>query len=161
MDNKIRSIADGMPTAPDVKRIREHYPDNKLEEGDQVATKEAIAQIITEDPESNRFRTVTSAWRKSVERETSKVIKLVNGVFIVLDDSEKLGEVGNGLQSAARKIRRVKTVGSYISRRNLSEDERARYDMANFRMSKIMEADRIAARTSVPSLTDNTQENNQ
>jgi hypothetical protein len=155
--NGVRTIADGMPTAPDVKLIREHYPDNRLEEGTMIATKEEIAKIIMVDVESHRFKTVTGAWRRSVERETGKVIKLVNGEFNVLDDSGKLVEVGGGLRSAAKKIRRVKTVGSYIARRNLSDDERNRYDLVNYRMSKMLEADRLAAKSYTPSLTDGTE----
>jgi len=155
--NGVRTIADGMPTAPDVKLIREHYPDNRLEEGTMIATKEEIAKIIMVDVESHRFKTVTGAWRRSVERETGKVIKLVNGEFNVLDDSGKLLEVGGGLRSAAKKIRRVKTVGSYIARRNLSDDERNRYDLVNYRMSKMLEADRLAAKSYTPSLTDGTE----
>lgn len=156
--DKIRTIADGMPTAPDVKLIRDHFPDIELKEGTVIATKNKIAEIIMVDPDSHRFRTVTGAWRKAVERETSKVIKLVNGEFVVLDDSGKLVEVGGGLRSAAKKIRRVKTVGSYIARKNLSGDERNRYDLVNYRMSKMLEADRLAAKSYIPSLTDETKE---
>lgn len=152
--NEIRSIADGMPTAPDVKAIREQYPDSALQEGSNIATKEEIAKIIGEPVNSSRFRTVTNAWRKAVERETAKVIKLKSGKFFVLDDSEKLDEVGGGLQSVAKKLRRVKTVGSYITKNRLSQEERNRFDRVNYRLSKITEADRLAAKTAPPSLTE-------
>jgi len=145
----------GMPTAPDVKLIRDYYPDSDLREGETEITHEKIAEIIGVSVDSNRFQTVQRAWRKAAERDSGKVIASENGVFRVLDDSGKLTSVDREIRGAGRKIRRAKWRGSYINRKNLTEDERLKYDRTNQRMSKLAEADRLAAKhNSAPKLTE-------
>ena len=150
--NKLRSIGDGISTAPDVRKIRDRYPDSQLVEGKTEIPKEEIASLLYVDEYSARFRTVTNAWRKQVQKDSSKIIALRDGKFIVLDDSGKLGVVKSDLSQAGKKIRRARERGSLIVRQNLSPDELAQYDRTNYRMSKIMEADRLAAKAEVPAL---------
>jgi hypothetical protein len=147
-----RTIGDGLSTAPDVKKIRETFPDSKLIEGETKIEKESIAKILYLDIESCRYKTVTRAWRNAVQRESGKLIRLVDGFFCVLDDSGKLEVVKSDLAGAGRKIRKARTNGSLIERKNLSDEERCHFDRVNFRMSKMMEADRLASKAEIPQL---------
>jgi hypothetical protein len=142
----------GMPTGPDVRRIREKFPDSLLVEGETEIAYEEIAEVIYESIDSNRFRTVTMAWRRAVQKDSGKIIKCQNGNFVVIDDSGKLGEVKSRVRSAGKNIRVAKNVGSLIDRKNLTKDETYYLEREEFRLSKMAEANRLASKTEVPKL---------
>lgn len=149
----------GMPTGPDVKRIREHYPDSELIEGATEITHQEIAEILGESMDSNRFRTVASAWRSAVRREAGKDIDSENKTFKVLDDSGRLGLVERYTRKGARQERKAWDVLGRIDRNKLTADEDRRAEENRTLLSQSMNAKRrtanqIRSKQAVPSLTE-------
>jgi len=118
----------GVPTEPEVRRLREAYPDASLTP-DVTIPYEDAAHIIGCRASSTRFRTVTDRWRKMVEQNTGKIIGRFDGThFRTLTESEKL-ELGEGkLRSAVRFSRRSHVVSGRVNIRDLSPEERARHE---------------------------------
>lgn len=142
----------GMPTAPDVRRIREEFPDSDLIEGETEISHSRIAAIVGVSVESSRFKTVTRQWRKDVEDSCGKIITSHNKVFYVQDDTGKLGVVRGHIRVAGRSLRKAKRRGALIDRSKLTDDNRALFERENYRLSKLSEADRIASSVEAPSL---------
>jgi hypothetical protein len=111
----------GIPTGPDVKRLRDRWPE--LEVGDTITDAE-VAEVLCVPVKSHRYKTVTTVWKKRWE-EDGKVIGRKNGnSFVVLTDSEKFAVVQGKLRTVVRGIRRVRTIGGLIDQKNLTEGER-------------------------------------
>ena len=109
----------GVPTDPEVKRIQKVYNELTLEEG-TIIPYEDIEDIINESRETSRFKSVTTAWRKHVEKTTCKVIGCVPGeAFKVLTDVEKLKLSGCKLKGAARSARRAYVVCNYVDTKKI------------------------------------------
>lgn len=66
----------GVPTAGDVKKLLEAFPDPEVGE---VIPYARVAEIIKVDSASNRFRTVTTAWRRAVLRTQNFRMEAVSG----------------------------------------------------------------------------------
>jgi hypothetical protein len=67
------SFFGGVPTDPDIKRLRDHFPDSQMQEGAQFPYAD-VEEVLGVDRKSNRFRTVTTRWRKIVEDESGFII---------------------------------------------------------------------------------------
>lgn len=99
----------GIPTAPDVKKLREAFP--KIEEGTDF-THEQIQAVIGLHPKSTRYRCVTLAWRKEMLNEHNVEIAAVATIgFRALAGPERLDTNVRGFKQGARKqgkhLRRV------------------------------------------------------
>lgn len=118
----------GLPTEPDVRRLRAEYPESEMKPG-QIITYSTVSEIIKCDYGSHRFWCVTTQWRKIVERETNIIIGTKAGdAFVVLSESEKVGLSGDQLRKAGRRARRAWVVSQRIDRVLLTEEERKRLD---------------------------------
>ncbi len=118
----------GIPVAPDVKRIRDEWPDETLTEG-QIISDADMETVIGCRKSHDRYQTVTQKWRKTVEMSCGAVIGREPGVgFKVLSDSEKLQLQEGKVKSSFRAMRRSRDVSIRIDRNNLSDDERKRQD---------------------------------
>lgn len=116
----------GVPTGPDVKLIREVFPDDCLTENKEIPYSE-IELAISILRGSSRFRTVTDAWRRAVERDTGIVIDVIPGSgFIVLSDRGKLDLSGRKLREAGRKVRRSVKIMALTDPLALTAEERKR-----------------------------------
>lgn len=145
----------GSPTLPDIQAIRAKYPDHKLEEG-QIIDYEMIAKIIGQSKDSNRFRSVTTRWRKLVEEETGRLmIGTELGVgFKVLSNKSKL-ELGVGKQRAGvRCIQRANVIGHLVEPKKLSEEDRERHAQLQRRTGAIMALEQIKSTKSLPTIMD-------
>jgi hypothetical protein len=118
----------GVPTDPDVKRIRDQWPDANLQSGQQIECGE-VARAFGESTESTRFRTVTGRWRKLVERSVGLVIRKRGDYFVVLKDGEVVNSNESDIRSAVKKTRRAGIRSTRVNVKNLSEDEQKRHDL--------------------------------
>lgn len=116
----------GLPTGPDVRKLETAFPDVLSMRG-QVILHEQIEQILGHKRTESRYRTVFSAWRRKVERETGVVITGIGvaGGFRVLADGEQVSFGVRQRVSAARKIKRAWTVISAVDSNKLSAQESA------------------------------------
>ena len=137
----------GIPTDADIRRIRDAYPDDELK--DQIATKEEIAAIIDVKADSHRFRTVTHRWRRVVFAETNKIIGLLQGVFHVLDDKEKVDLACSKQRAALKSVRRSVKVSAVVDRKQLSEEDQRRLENADKFANRIGEVMRLKTVTDI------------
>lgn len=94
---------EGLPTAPDVTAIRHKWPDLKV--GDRVLYND-IAEMLKIDVNSNRFRSVTVAWRKREEEEGKVIHCDIGKAFYVASANEKSSMTHGVLKSIGRKARK-------------------------------------------------------
>lgn len=104
----------GIPTAPDVKKLREAFP--RIEDGTDF-THEQIQAVIGLHPKSARYRGVTLAWRKEMLKDHNIEIAAVAAVgFRALTGPERIESNIKGFKHGARKqgkhLRRVGMVPS-------------------------------------------------
>jgi hypothetical protein len=158
MGSSTTLVFGGIPTDMDVKKIREAFPDDELQEG-QVIPYATISDIIGNAKDANRFRSVTNRWRKLVEKDSQKFIGTEPGVgFKVLKDGEKLELSGSKLRSAVKSVRRSYVVAGHVDTKRLDEEERGRYDMLCSRHAKLLAAAQVRGQKEedLPSITDGT-----
>ncbi len=99
----------GIPTDPQVRRLRERYGDIQALRGTTIRH-EDIEDLIGEERGGSRYKTITDRWRRQVERETGVVIsgqgEALGIGFRVLTDAEQV-RFGVGQRvSAGRRILR-------------------------------------------------------
>ena len=102
----------GVPTAPDVKKLREAFPE--ITEGTDF-THEQIEQVIGLDAKSTRYRCDTLSWRKEMLNSHNIEIAAVPTVgFRALTGPERLDTNIKGFRQGTRKqgksVRRVTMV---------------------------------------------------
>lgn len=101
----------GVPTGPDVLRLIESFPD--LKPGDEV-THERISSVIGQDRESNRYKSVVTAWRKKMFRDHNIDMEAVQNVgFRVLNSIERVSAgvkgVGKNVRGLVRSESRIRS----------------------------------------------------
>jgi hypothetical protein len=142
----------GMPTNIEIKALNERWPESEMESGD-VFSYEDVASTIGADPGSFRFKTVTSRWRSIVERNTGKRIGTDKaGHFKVLTDSEKLMAIESKRRSISRQGRKNLVRVSYVDRKKLSGDERARLDHVMLAEGNALAASQLRKRIELPEM---------
>lgn len=140
----------GIPTSPDVRKIRQKYPDKDLEVGATIEY-EKIASLIGEKVGSYRFKTVTSSWRKVVEKESAIFIGTNPGVeFVVLNEREKLDLAGAKYRHSLRASRRANIVASHVDRKEISKEEATRLDFIDNRSAAILSMARLKKQPILP-----------
>lgn len=145
----------GLPTEPDIKKLRDAFPDDALEPG-RIIEYSDVAKVIGESVGSNRFKTITSRWRRLVENETgSIVIGTEPGQgFKILEEHEKLNLSGNKLMTAARCARRSYQVTGRVTVKNLSEEDRNRMLTLQKRSAALIATVQIKRTSELPTLED-------
>lgn len=147
-----RLFLGGLPTEPDIKRIREAFPDCELKAGD-IIRHDNIERVLQVKKGSSRYQTLTTRWRKLVETESGIIIGAERGTgFKVLSDGQKVGLSGAKLRSAARFARRAYIVAGRVDRSNLTDDERTRLDHQTRCSAGIIAAAQIKSQSQLPSL---------
>jgi hypothetical protein len=109
---KIYPFGKGVPTSPDVLRIRKAFPDLKI--GDRILY-EKIEEIIHVSWRSSRFKSVTTAWVKEIKKSKGLIIGREPGqAFYVKNNEEVKGEHSKFLRHnerlAANQYSRIATV---------------------------------------------------
>lgn len=138
----------GIPTAPDVKRIRETLGD--LPEGSEIPHS-WIEEIINCKSDSSRYRSVTMVWRKTVLREQNIEIDAVPGVgFRVLVGAERINRNYSKFRSASKlQGRAVRRIGS-IPDAVLTSTDRARRDLIYQNAARAVETAALVAKQIEP-----------
>lgn len=152
MEQTTKIFRGGLPTDPDVAAIRERYPDAMFSKGDFIAY-EAIGEVIQALPGSTRFRTVTAAWRRAVERDAGLVIECdrVRG-FVVATDSRKVALGAAKLRTAYRLGHRAHALAQGVDRAKLSPDERRQHDFLLQRSAAVMVSAQAARKAQLPAI---------
>lgn len=97
---------DGLPTAPDVAVLQQHF--NDLKAGDRIAY-EDVETLLKLTRGSARWKSVTDAWRRR-EEEAGRVIKCEAGAAFYVATGEQISSSSYGalehIGRTARKQRR-------------------------------------------------------
>jgi hypothetical protein len=111
----------GIPTAPDVKRLRDSFPE--LKQGDMVPY-ETISRLINVAHRTSRWVSVVLAWRRELYRDSNLILRAVaNTGFEVLDDSERVHFAGAKYKQGLKRVIRAADIASKTERSTLSKEE--------------------------------------
>lgn len=118
----------GLPTDPEVRRLREAFPDVLALRGTTIEHSQ-IEAIIGEKRTTNRYRSITTAWRRRVRKETGVEIRgdmpeIVGVGFRILSDGEQVTFSIDLRQRGARKIRHSHVALANVDSAKLTEEER-------------------------------------
>lgn len=143
----------GVPTGPDVEKIRESYPDYQLQPG-QIVPYGEIENIIMEKRGASRFKTVTVAWRNDVQLKTGHVIDpdVSAGGFRVLTEEEKLEKAMKHRGKAKKQIIKGAKVLNITDRNALPDVKRVAFDHEMKNVGIATAALQIRARVKLPTL---------
>jgi hypothetical protein len=94
---------EGLPTAPDVEELLKAFPELKV--GDRVQYEE-IEALLKIAPKSNRFKTVTSAWRKRLAQQKIIMESDPGFAFYVASSDQITAGTHGTLKFIGRKARR-------------------------------------------------------
>lgn len=139
----------GLPTDVDVRILREHF--GVPTEG-ALMPFDDVAALIKTPLGSARFRTVTTAWRKALEREHNLIIVVQQGRFVAAKPGERIDLGSRKLRMGARAFRRAHIVVETTDRARLTEAERKQADHVSMTTATAMQAARVAARKPQPQL---------
>ena len=131
-----------IPTTPDVNMLCGKF--DNLNEGDVVKYGE-IESVIGAKRGSGRFQSVTTAWRKKLDRDSNIVLLAVPGVgFKVADPSDRVDLSSRKVKSGTRSIVKGATIASSTDRSRLTEEQRRVCDHISMAATSIQLAVRIA-----------------
>ena len=148
----------GLPTIMDVRALRERYPDSMLKVG-FIITHEEVAKTIQVDPKTQRFGTVTIAWRRQVEKDTGLVLYAPgNKTYVVANPQEVLILTKRKNGSAIRFVRRSIDLGGLVDRRKLSDDEKKQLNYTQRINGAMLATAQLRDKTKLPTLEDITKE---
>lgn len=134
----------GVPTKPDVDKLRETYgvPDENT--GIPYA---AIENLIGCKKGSFRFQTVVNAWRKSLVREHHVVLSPDRGIGLIRLTENGKAELAVSTESKGfRAIRKASVIANITVRSKLSEENRTAIDHLNHRNAALRLAMATAAK---------------
>lgn len=146
-------FAGGVPTEPEVRALREAFPEGEMKPG-QVIPYEEVERVINTRRDDNRFRSVTTRWRKVVERETGDVVlgSEPNVGFKVLDNTAKISLGHSKLTTAVRSSRRAYVLTARVSPKELSEEEKTRWLALQRRSAAMIATAQIKSTAPLPTL---------
>ena len=131
----------GVPTDPDVTMLSDAYkqlPDETIPYSD-------IEKIIGCPRQSNRFRSVTTAWRKKIERETDHIlIAIRNDGYKKATPKERVTFCGRKINSGIKFIARGAKVAASTDTRTLSPEDKKICDHFSRAASAVSMAIRVA-----------------
>lgn len=123
---KLIEYLGGVPTGPDVKLLRDTYPEEELSVG-RIIPYEDVEQLIQAKRRSFRFQTVTQKWRGQISHETDIVIGTERGIgFKVLSDHEKVELVASKTNMAINSSGKALFYSTKVESRNVSKEDRER-----------------------------------
>lgn len=121
----------GIPTAIDVKKIRDAYPDINLKPGDEIPYRKICELIGITSHKESRFKSVTYAWRMHVQKESGLLFKAEGGEkFIVMSNAQKAQHSVNQTRYAGNYIRKSIITGKLVDTKQLSENELRAFEFA-------------------------------
>ena len=126
----------GEPTKALVEALRAAFPP-PLTVGREIQHSE-FESAIGLKKNTFRYRSVFAAWRKALEDENGTYLHAIHGKgYVVADSSQKIEHAVQGLETAARKVRRSEKEALSSNVLELTEEERRTRDSVLIRSSKI------------------------
>lgn len=142
----------GIPTDLDIKRLRDKFPETEMKEG-SIFNYNDIENILNCRRDSNRYKTVTSRWRRMLLSDYGIIVGCEKSIgFKVLNDSEKLDLSGSKIRYAERSMKRSVIVSSKVNRGKLTDEEKNRLDMYSDRASKCLAVLQIKSIATLPTM---------
>jgi len=123
MTGKAQIHIGGTPTAPDVQKLIDHF--GQPTEGTEI-TWEEIAGVIHEPITSNRYKTVTNAWRRRLMRDHNiHLVAIGNGLGLVAADPiKRISDSARKFNGGMRRIKRAAVVAGTTDRQRLDDEQR-------------------------------------
>lgn len=104
-EDKVFDWRDGIPTGPDVEALLKAFPVEALQPGLRITDAEVRAHIGRSD--GNRFRTVTSAWRKRLRKDHGvNLYRAENQGFYVPSTAEVLAQANPRMRHIGRTAKK-------------------------------------------------------
>lgn len=143
----------GVPTAPDVNRLMKAYPVEMMRAGWAVGYND-VADVINVGPNESRFKSVTLAWRKNLERDYNIILQAgtPTGCFSVLAEPEKVGLSRSKLRSAINNARRSMRVSAAVNLDELDESARKDHDFNINKGGALLAIGQIKPRAKLPKM---------
>ena len=142
----------GIPTALEVKKLRETYPENIMSPGD-IIEYQAVSEIIGARPKTSRFKVVTWRWRALVEKDTGIRIGAFDGTYFkVLNESEKLEFIQNKKRSVTRQMRKNLIRTSYVDRSKLTQKEKDALDHEAMNAKNMLASQQLRTYKELPAM---------
>ncbi len=149
---KARAFFGGVPTDPEINRLKAHFPPGDLFEG-RIITHDQVAEIIHAPYGSSRYKTVTTRWRNQVTRNYGIMVGSVAGVgFKILNDAEKVDQQARHLKSSLVQNGKSFLVASTVDEGNLTAQKRKEYEHYLLRSIAVQQAIQLKSKAQLPSL---------
>lgn len=117
-----------LPRAPDVKALRERFPEEDMVAG-QLITYAEISSVIEEPVNSQRFRNVVSLWKQVVQENSDVELEAeVNSGYRVLDEIGKVTKVEKKRKRVLNQGNKMIRALRNTDRSKLPEQARQEYD---------------------------------
>lgn len=129
----------GIPTEPDVNKLAEVFKTQEMVPGKQILYSE-VCDIIKQKPGSSRWRSVTDAWRKKIEKDGNVIMSCdsFKQAFCVLSEGGKVEFSGKKLRSAVTFAKRSFIVSGMIDVKQLSEEDRCKHEFNTLKSANVI-----------------------
>lgn len=142
----------GIPTALEIKKLREAYPENRMKHGD-IIEYDDVSEIIGAKPKTNRFKAITCRWRSLIEKDTGIRIGAFEGTYFkVLNESEKLEFIQNKKRSVTRQMRKNLIRTSYVDRSKLTQKEKDALDHEAMNAKNMLASQQLRTYKELPAM---------
>ena len=115
----------GRPTGPDVDKIMAVLcmSGDKLDMPvGKVITQSEVSKVISESPDSSRFKAVAGAWRKRLFKLSNVLLESSNHQYTVLDGNSRAVLSGKTLVSGIKRFGMAGTIASSTDRTGITEE---------------------------------------
>jgi len=142
---------EGVPTAPDVAKLFNHFKLTEMFEGKMISYDE-VGDVIGERHPDDRWWTVTGQWRKKMLEDHGIFIDTVRGskCFKVTSNPEKVYVSMRYIEQAGRKAKKSQKVAGTVDRTKLSDVELNKHDLAVLRNGLIMSSCQRKSQVEMP-----------
>ena len=142
----------GIPTALEIKKLRDAYPENMMKHGD-IISYDDVSLIIGARPKTSRFKVITWRWRSLIEKDTGIRIGAFDGTYFkVLNESEKLEFIQNKKRSVTRQMRKNLIRTSYVDRSKLTQKEKEALDHEAMNAKNMLASQQLRTYKELPAM---------
>ena len=147
MEGNGRVYFSGVPTEPDVKKLLDAYNVEDMIPGFKMDYAE-VSRIIGSNKEASRWRTVTTAWRRRLEKDRNIFIGCnpEKKCFYVLSEGGKVELSGSKLRSATVAAKRSFEVSNCVDTKKLSDDERRKHEFYSMKSGVMIAAGQLSSK---------------
>jgi len=125
MSGKTNVFFGGVPTAPDVKKLMDHFG---VPEENVLLNWTEIEEVIGEEKGSSRFTSVTGAWRKKLRKDHNiEMIPEIGKGLKAANPHERVDLAGGLIHKATNSIKRSISVADKTDVTRLDEEHKKRH----------------------------------